>query len=335
MQSPKNRKYITTKLAKKFVSLYEDGESSHSIAKKFGVDHKTVLDHLYKEGARIRSKSEAIKVGLAKGRVKPIAKPHTLPSHSKDLTRAKSYILGVLTGDGWLSYSEKMGRYQIGLETIDEEFADEFRRHLHEVYSLDPSKKKLVESHPQWSDKYSVRLCCKAACDDLLSYGVSFKRGEWLVPPAIKNAPHNIQASYLKGFFDSEGGVDVNGRRIKGTSTRLSGLREDSKLLVELGIKPRIARQSKKKNRKIAYNLIIQGRASIELFAEHIGFTITRKKEKLQLLLDNYKLWVTPPDEAAKLEPKMWRLRESGLTYDEISKQLNLSPSTIWQHLNK
>lgn len=66
-----NRKQISNEVTEKFVSLYENGESSHSIAEKFNVDHKTVLDHLHKREARIRSKSEAIKIGLAKGVLSP------------------------------------------------------------------------------------------------------------------------------------------------------------------------------------------------------------------------------------------------------------------------
>lgn len=326
----KTRKYVTVELAREFVSLYNNGESSHSIAKKFDVDHKTVLDHLYAAGVTIRSKSESIKIGLAKGRVRPIAKPHVLPSSSKNLTRAKAYIFGVLAGDGWLSYFPDAGIYQIGLETIDEEFADEFRRCLRSTYEVTPSKKKLVEKHPGWSDKHCTRLCCKAACEDLLSYGVPFRQDVWLVPPAIKNASPDIQASYLKGFFDSEGSVETNGQRIKGTSSRLLGLEEISALLRNLGIKAKIIRQSKND----AYDVRIQDRASVELFAKYVGFTINRRKEKLQLLLASYKLWTTPPSDVLKLEPEMRRLRSLGLTYEEIAERLDLGAITVWNHLN-
>jgi hypothetical protein len=80
-------------------------------------------------------------------------------------------------------------RCQIGLETIDKEFADEFQRCLYFTYGITPAKKKLVEKHLGWRDKYSVRLCCKAACEDLLAYGISFKKEKWRVSPAIKKRP--------------------------------------------------------------------------------------------------------------------------------------------------
>lgn len=314
------------------MSLYNDCESSHSIAKKFNIDHTTVLDHLHAASVTIRSKSESIKVGLAKGRVKPISKPHILPPSSKDLTCEKAYTLGVLAGDGWLDYSPKVRRCQIGLETIDEEFADEFRRCLYITYRIMPSKKKIIEKHPRWSDTYCVKLCCKAACEDLLSYGTSFKKEEWRVPPVIKNASPDIQASYLRGFFDSEGCVEVNNQRIKGTSSRLPGLEDISTLLGDFGIRSRIARQSKEKN---AYDAKIQDRASVELFAKYVGFTVVRRADRLQQVLASYKLRTTLASKTVKLEPEMQRLRGLDLTYGEIAKRLGLSIGTVWRHLNR
>jgi intein-encoded DNA endonuclease-like protein/DNA-binding CsgD family transcriptional regulator len=318
-------------LARKFVSLYTDGGSSHSIARKFDVDHKTVLSHLYAASVAIRSKSDSIKMGLAQGRIKPIAKPHVLPPYSKNLSPEKAYVLGVLAGDGWLSYYPTKRRCQIGLETVDEEFADEFRRCLNKVYGLNPSKKKVFVKNPKWKDKYRVRSCCKAACEDLLSFGVPFRQDDWLIPPAIKNASIDVQASYLRGFFDSEGSVEANGRRIKGTSSNLPGLVDISALLRDLRIRSRIICLSKGN----VGDVRIQDRASVELFAENVGFTIKRKKEKLHWLLARYKLWKTPPSNVLKLEPEMRHLRDLGLAYEEIAKQLSLSMGTVWRHLNK
>jgi len=115
----------------------------------------------------------------------------------------------------------------------------------------------------------------------------------------------------------------------------LLGLQEISALLANFGIKSKIARQSEKKNRINAYDIRIQGRKFIELFAEHIGFTVIRRKERLQRLLANYKSWMTPHDEVAKLEPEMQRLRNLDFTYDEMAERLNLSISTVWRYLNK
>lgn len=327
----KIRKHVTDDLARKFVFLYNSGESSCSIAKKFDVDPKTVLCHLRAAGVKPRSKSDAIKLGLAKGRVKRIATPHSLSPHFKVLTCEKAYILGVLAGDGWLDYSPKVGRCQIKLETVDEEFAAEFQRCINVVYGSKPSMRKLTERHPGWSDKYYVRLCCKAACEDLLRYGVSFKHDKWRVPLEIRNASLDIQAAYLRGFFDSEGSVEKDGRRINGTSSNLPGLEDISALLRNLGIRSKIIYRPSGN----IHNVRIQDRASVELFAEHVGFTIARKKNKLQEGITSYKRWITPSEEAVKLEPEMRRLRSLNLTYEETAKRVGLGTATVWKYLNQ
>jgi len=183
-------------MAKKFELLYKSGESSHSIAKKFNIDHKTVLHHLHLSNTRIRSKSESVKLGLIKGRVKLPTEPHVLPSSSKELTPEKAYVLSVVAGDGYISAKKRV--YQIVLQTTDEEFADEFQLCLYLTYGLTSSKKKIVEKQPGWKNKYQIRLCCKAACNDLLSYGVSFRKENWRVPQAVQNDSQEAKSRYLK-----------------------------------------------------------------------------------------------------------------------------------------
>jgi hypothetical protein len=99
--------------------------------------------------------------------------------------------------------------------------------------------------------------------------------------------------------------VENNGRRIKGTSSHLRGLEDISALLWGLGIRSRIAPQSKEN----AYDVRIQDRVSVELFAKHVGFIINRKAGSLQRMVASYKLWMTLPSETMKLEPKIRHLR--------------------------
>lgn len=106
------------------------------------------------------------------------------------------------------------------------------------------------------------------------------------MPPAIKNAPLDVCASYLRGFFDSEGCVEVNERRVKGTSSHLPGLEDISALLRTFGIRFKILRQSKQKS---AYDIRIQDRKSVELFAKHMGFTVMRRAKRLRQVLISYK----------------------------------------------
>lgn len=326
------RKVMSTQLKADFKSLYENGESTYSIAEKTGFNAETIRLYLKKLGVKLRCRREAMKLGLGKGRVKLLTMPHhLLPTFSKD-TPEKAYILGVLAGDGFLVYCQEGKRYRmykVALETIDEEFANEFLTCLHLTYGITPSKRKIVEKHPGRKDRYHIALHCKAACEDLLKYDL-FGTRRWNVPEAVKSAPLDVKASYLRGFFDSEGGVSVKGHVIYTASVCAPGLRGIWGLLTDFGITAKI-KQPFGKNFCL---LKIFGRLPISLFAKHVGFTINRKKEALHRLLANYKFFITPPNEVLKLEPEMQRLRGLGFKYREIAEKTGLGYRTVWRHLN-
>lgn len=323
------RKFVDAQMAVEFKHLYENGESTCSIARKFGCGDNTVNKHLRNLGVKIRTRREAVKLGIRNGRVKlPRRFPRRILPTSSKLTTEKAYALGVLAGDGSIQYSPKKKRYTISLDVIDEEFADEFGHCLYFTYGIAPKKKMLVKKHAGWSNSYLIRLNSRAACEDLLGYG-SFKEREWNVPQAVKVASLDVKGSYLKGFFDSEGCVDMTHRVIYGSSSNLGGLQSLSTLLADFGIKTKIWRAGEG-----MFNLAICGRQFVELFAKHVGFTIKRKERRLKQILASYKPWLTPTHKVLELEPEMWRLRGSGLAYKEIAEKLNLGAMTVWNHLN-
>jgi len=252
--------------------LYFQGESTHTIAKLLNISHSTVMWHTKKLNISLRTKSEANKLAFKIGRLK--VNKHLIPESSRFLTKEKAYILGVLCGDGYVSFYPNIGTYQICLQTVDKEFADEFDSCLQKVYVIKPYRKKIIVNKANWNDKFEVRLCSKEACSDILSIG-SFKTKIWFVPKIIKESSLQTQASFLKGIFDSEGSVETNGKRINLTSTNLKGLKEIESLLCNFDIKSKINKQTR------ASNLRIQDKNSIDNFKQNIGFTIKRKMSRL------------------------------------------------------
>lgn len=319
---------ISLRRTKQFKRLYEYGESTHSIAKKFGISHNTVLRHLRNQRVKIRSRSEAAKVGVRKGRIK--INRHIISDLSKKLTSEKAYILGVLCGDGWIYYNPSKRAYQIGLETIDKEFAKKFMESLYIVYNIRPTFKKRIVKTPNWSDKYAVKLCSKAVCNDLLRY-TPFYVDKWNVPKDIKKASTDIQAKYLKGFFDSEGNVEPKARRVGATSSNIVSLKEIQSLLQNFGIRSKLQSST---NQNL-HHLRIQDRQSVESFNKNIGFVIKRKKDNLKQLVNTYKRMKTLAKTVKMLEPQMRQLRKKGVTYDEIGRRLNINAKTVWNHINK
>ncbi len=310
--------------------LYERGESTFSIAKKLGVGKSTVLYHLRKIDVKLRSRKEAAKLGVCRGRVK--IKKHILPKSSQNLTETKAHIFGVLCGDGCLHFNENRRCHQISLEVIDKNFALAFKHSLEDVYEI-PLKIGLRKSKiKNWKDKFVVRLCSKEACLDLMRYG-DFKTNTWKIPPTIQKANFKIKSAFLKGLFDSDSNVEKRERRITLTSINLNGLKQVQELLRDFSIRSTILNQKVRGNRNKKYILRIQDRNSNEIFANHINFFIERKRMKLFDIVRSYKLFTTSHEVVIRLSPEIKRLKNNGISYRNIAKRLNLGQTTIWKVL--
>ncbi len=316
-----------------FVDLYEGGESSRSIAKKFNRCHSLILLHLDKLGIKRRERIEAAKLGVVKGRIKIFK--HKIPGSAKCMSLEKAYVLGVLCGDGCISCNKSMRRFQIILSVTNKEFFNEFRKCLHKVYRIKSTNEYRISKVKNWQNQYVTRLCSKAACEDLLVYG-RFRTGSWRIPAVINSSSLEIQARFLRGLYDSDGNVEKNGRRVGLTSISVDGLCDVKDLLNKFNIRSVIIRQrDSKPNRKNRYVLRIQDRGSLNWFSQFINFTIFYKRKRLDIGIRSYKLWTIPYKESIKLDPLIIKLRQEGLTYEQIGEKLNVGAVTAWNHLQK
>jgi len=210
-----------------------------------------------------------------------MSKPHRIPMSSKFLTTEKSYILGTLCGDGYVSTG-----YRIGLEVCDKEFADYFQSCLEKVYGLKGNRSERVRVKKK---HYIVTLVSKAVVEDLLGYTFSFKSKEWKIPHQIKNSSRKIKAAFIKGFADSEGNVRFRRNGFgeigltSGNGNSLSSLQE--MLLNDFGINSRF----KIRKSKTVFVLYIGDYNSLVLFNINIGFVIKRKSYVLIMVLKSYK----------------------------------------------
>lgn len=178
-------------------------------------------------------------------------------------------------------------------------------------------------------------MYCKAAYEDLISYGVVYKTFKWKVPKAVEIGTPKIITEFIKGFADSEGGIDKDTRRISLTSVRKEGLRQVRYMLDKLGIRSTIQIRKAHGSRKESYQLQIQDRNSIEKFVKLIGFTIKRKQKALLECIKSYKLYKTPHKEAEKMRPESIKLRRQSYSFSEISRKPGLSIGTVWKHCQK
>jgi len=323
-------KKLSDKQLNEIENLYREGYSTLMLARKFNVHHSTIIRCLKRRNIAIRKASESGRIASLKGRLKQ----HRIPGSAKILTENKAYILGVMCGDGYL-HMTKRNSYQIALQAIDRDFVIKFAKCLEIVYHIEPSISLLPSRHTNWNDKWQARICSKAVYNDILNYN-QFMTYNWSVPPEILKSSNQIKAKFLMGFFDSEGNVDVENRRIHAISINLIGLKEIKSLLESIGIMSKIKTRKKTiGNRKISCTVNIQDRKSVELFYKFIGFSIKRKQERVIKLINKYKMWKSTKEYIKELLPLIEKLRAEKLSYEEIGKRLGIGTTTVWNYTNK
>ncbi len=208
----------------------------------------------------------------------------------KFLTTEKSYILGVLCGDGYLRIRESSGQYLVGLNVIDEDFANEFRSALEKVYGLLPTKhiKKTKSTNVCAKPKlqYVISLTSKRAVQDLLKYSSSFKTKEWIVPEEVFHSPLEVKAAFIRGLFDSEGCVSL--KKPHGIYLYVCSGNKEPLLKIQ-----EILSKDFDMHLRACYDGCItrlksSGYENVKNFYERINFTIKRKKDILRVGLSTY-----------------------------------------------
>jgi intein-encoded DNA endonuclease-like protein len=193
---------------------------------------------------------------------------------SKKMSPEKAYVLGVICGDGYVSYKDKY----VMLETIDRLFINEFRRCLISVYgNIFAGTVK-----PTCNGKQRIVICGSMMTEDIRRYLPEQGSHEWRVPADIDNSNSACRASFVRGFFDSEGSVHKR-HSMEIISTNLVALHQVADLIGSLDIK--CGNITRGKN---YYRLNISGMKNIVRFIEVVGTNIPRKAEKMNYLLSIY-----------------------------------------------
>ena len=225
-----------------------------------------------------------------------------------DITPKKAFILGVMCSDGSISDGDRAVLY-----TIDKDFAERFLNYIEEVYGLRGSL-KWRNSRKQWEARVnSVELV-----KDLKRY-TTCKCHDWRVPKEIKNGTIEVKREFLRGLFDGDG--CVSRKNVSISSVHEKGLKDVAELLHDFGIETNL-----KRGHNGTFILsILGGYHAFKKFEKEIGFTIERQKHRLTKMLSKYK----KPTYPKEIKEKVKLLFNSGKTITQISKELNIPPSTI------
>jgi DNA polymerase III subunit gamma/tau len=182
-------------------------------------------------------------------------------------------LLGYLVGDGSVT-----ARKSVSVHTEEPDVIEDARSLLHELggavgISPDKRRKHLV----------AVR-CAGVQFRDFLAFlGVGYvKAGEKRVPWAVLVSPEEVVRSFLRGYFELDGGA--SGGFVEALTKSPVLAEQVQVLLLNLGI---VSRRFPKKHKKYGlYWRVRIARTSLGVFQEKVGFVSNRKSNQLRSILD-------------------------------------------------
>jgi intein-encoded DNA endonuclease-like protein len=206
-----------------------------------------------------------------------------------------AYVISVLCGDGHVK-TKKGYHYVIYLEAKDKEFVEEFAIRVGRVLNRPPPKVKVNSD-----GRYYVEVKSRTLYE-LLKKPIEIEKIRKYVEHCEK-----CVAMFLRGFFDSEGCVSKSGY-ITATNTNHELLTYVQRLLKRFGIEstgphlkypkgsimhcPRTGKPYRRKKDNYTIYILAEGN---ERFYRYVGFTIQRKRVRLENYLWRMRISIPTP----------------------------------------
>jgi phosphate starvation-inducible protein PhoH len=208
---------------------------------------------------------------------------HSRPVELEALDEKFAYLMGVLTGDGCLTF-----RNRIILSSSDESIVNAF---YEMAGSLGLHVFRNGENRP-----YDYIIASSQLYQLLAHLGLSTgKASTKRIPSSILSAPETIVASFMRGLFDADGTVEKRDGLVSLSSVSEPLIRQVQIILLNFGI---VASKSIKRGR---YNgkqhlshLLTMAGAEAERFHEAIGFALERKRARRRAKNTNPNIDVLP-----------------------------------------
>ena len=233
---------------------------------------------------------------------------HKAMDFPTEWSRGLGEVLGHLVGDGCVGTT--MACWIYGTEDDAREVMPRHRALLRSWVGEDS-----VNECVQANGTRQLRVSRAPFRRFLAALGVLRKHShEKRVPETLFQAPADAQIGFLSGLFGADGCVvnqETNGTRYVGLGTRSYGLAQDvQKLLLMFGIQSTIyvnphsksrfdyqtvsGEERKYLGRTLSYDLRITG-PSLERFARTIGFSLSRKQDKMESLVVSHTFYREDP----------------------------------------
>lgn len=200
----------------------------------------------------------------------------------------RAYLFGALEGDGCLSNKIQKTRHKLSNGEVreykrqrsrvcfcskDKEFMDKIRLIIGQLYGAEPAVWISDELH-------YMETSNKKLIDDF----TTFKSG------TLTNLLIKEQCAFLRGFYDAEGCihlVKLKYTRIILGNTNINLMKTIKEILAILDIKNYARTYTPLRNGKRCkefYEIVIARQEDVNKFKDVIGFSLTRKSEKLRLI---------------------------------------------------
>jgi phosphate starvation-inducible PhoH-like protein len=286
--------------------VYNGGESDTlKITTRFGFSVEATREHplltLDPRGALCWKRADELRVGdsvaLQRGQrmfgsetaVDFECAPNGVHDHSSKpvaldrLDESFAYVMGVLTGDGCLTF-----RNRVILSSSDESIVAAF----HEM----ASRFGLHVFRNGGERPYDYIIASSQLHRLLSRLGMpTGKAATRHVPPSILSAPESVVAAFLRGLFDADGTVEKRDGVVSLSSVSEKLIRQVQVVLLNFGV---VAAKSIKRGRyagkaHVSHLLTMAG-AEAERFHESIGFALARKRARRRTSRANTNIDVVP-----------------------------------------
>jgi len=261
------------RLSRLIAAEYTRGSSQSRLVQKYGVEWRKLKEILLSRGVQIRGKSQQVF----------IQRYGSAPRVRSHLGASKLYVVCAMLGDNLRPTDQSKWRtHIIGVAAgPDRDFAEEWAENFKREYGVRP---RLL-----YKGKNNIQAYISSVdiWRDLHRYAVfgsrKWRLNPWLMRLLMNRVPLRTLGYGLRGFFDAEGSffrhpIYKASGRLTVTSVNYHGLKQISRLLTRLGIRHSFYK-------KYRNTIGVYARASLETYLQRIGFSIRRKRERLELTI--------------------------------------------------
>ena len=200
------------------------------------------------------------------------------------------YFAGLLAGDGDLSAGKNS--VTIRFSSSSKELIENYKQLCKSLFSTHPN----ISSPKSEKRPESWRFSSKLVSEILGGLGIplSPKSHRIDMSNTLLRASKTTLASYLRGYYDTDGGVverkTPGGNSIASSSTSRIFSEKLKLVLLRYGITSKIREKQPRQNRRVQgkhlqFHISITGKENLEKFRDAIGFNHPEKKQKLERII--------------------------------------------------